>query len=81
MSAWVTALRVTGLGWFVVVSLLGGVAAGRGLDKWLGSYPSITIAGVVLGAIVASLGVYRMVAPMLEQSHLNTGKINKDKER
>lgn len=81
MSGWVTALRVTGLGWFVVVSVLGGVVAGRGLDNWLGIYPVITIAGVALGAILASLGVYRMVTPILEQSRLNINNMNKDKER
>ena len=80
MAGWVMALRVTGLGWYVVVCILGGAFAGIRLDKWLDSYPIITVVGLLLGVIVASFGVYRMVAPILAQSRLTKETMKQDKE-
>jgi F0F1-type ATP synthase assembly protein I len=62
---WVPALRVVGLGFYIGVSLVGGIVGGYLLDGWLGTRPWFTLGGVVLGSAVAFYGVYRMVLPFL----------------
>jgi ATP synthase protein I len=37
------------------------MAAGYGLDRWLGTLPFGTITGTVLGAVLGFLSVYRKV--------------------
>jgi Putative F0F1-ATPase subunit Ca2+/Mg2+ transporter len=49
--------RMAGIGWYVAVSITGGVAAGAWLDGRLGTRPALTIAGVAVGLIVAFLGI------------------------
>jgi F0F1-type ATP synthase assembly protein I len=65
MSWWVVALRLTGLGWYIAVCVVGGVLGGLGLDKLLDTTPIFTLVGTILGSIVAFWGVYKMVLPIL----------------
>ncbi|MCS7206915.1 MAG: AtpZ/AtpI family protein [Dehalococcoidia bacterium] len=65
MAWWVPALRVAGIGFYIALSIVGGIGGGWLLDKWLGTKPWLTLGGVVLGSVVAFYGVYRMVAPLL----------------
>jgi F0F1-type ATP synthase assembly protein I len=65
MSWWVVALRLTGLGWYIGVCVVGGVLGGLGLDKLLDTTPIFTLVGTILGSIVAFWGVYKMVLPIL----------------
>lgn len=67
MPWWVVALRLTGLGWYVVACILLGVLGGLWLDKRLGSLPLFTLLGVLLGMVVAFFGIYRMVTPLMGQ--------------
>ena len=69
---WVLALRLTGLGWYVVVCILLGVLGGLWLDRRLGILPLFTLLGSVLGMVVAFWGIYRMVVPLMQ------GKNNKN---
>jgi F0F1-type ATP synthase assembly protein I len=65
MPWWATALRLTGLGWYVAACVVIGVLGGLGLDKLLGTLPVFTLIGTVLGSVVAFWGVYKMVLPIL----------------
>ncbi len=66
MSRWVAALRLTGVGFFIGISIVAGVAIGLWMDDKLGSGPAFMIAGLVLGVVVAVYGVYRMLLPLLK---------------
>ncbi|MFN3974852.1 MAG: AtpZ/AtpI family protein [Dehalococcoidia bacterium] len=65
MAWWVPALRIAGMGFYIGVCIVGGIVGGWLLDKWLGTKPWLTLAGVVLGSVVAFYGVYRMLVPFL----------------
>ena len=73
MPWWVTTLRLTGLGWYVVACILLGVLGGLWLDRKLNLLPLFTLLGVLVGMAVAVYGTYRMVVPLME------GKSEKDK--
>ena len=68
---WATALKLTGLGWYVAACIGIGVAGGVFLDKTLGTLPLLTIGGTVLGSVAAFWGVYKMVLPILYGSASN----------
>ncbi len=65
MNGWVVALRLTGLGWFVGASIVGGIAGGLGLDKLFGTSPVFTLIGLALGIVVAFWGLYKLIQPIL----------------
>ena len=65
MTWWAVALRLTGLGWYIALCIVGGVLGGLGLDKLAGTLPLFTLLGTVLGSVVAFWGVYKMVLPVL----------------
>ena len=58
-------MRLTGLGWYVALCIVIGVAGGLGLDKLAGTIPLFTLLGTVLGSVVAFWGLYKMVQPLL----------------
>lgn len=60
MRRWQAALRFIGVGWYVGLSILGGVLAGLWLDNKFGTKPVFVILGLVLGIAVAVYGVYKM---------------------
>lgn len=55
-----------GVGWYVAISILLGVAVGMWLDRKLGTTPFLALAGVILGSILAFFGLYRMLLPGLQ---------------
>lgn len=61
------ALRLTGLGWYVAVCVVGGLFGGYQLDRWAGTLPLFVLIGMVLGSALAFYGLFRMVAPLLGQ--------------
>ena len=62
MSRWVAALRLTGVGFFIGICIAGGTLIGW----WLGgNKPIFMIIGLVIGLIVAGIGVYQMLRPLL----------------
>ncbi len=65
MRRWVAAMRLVGVGFFIVGSILLGVIAGRWLDTRLNSEPTWMIVGLILGLVIAFYGVYRMLLPFL----------------
>lgn len=59
------ALRLVGVGFFIGLSILGGVAGGLWLDSKLNTSPVLVIIGLLLGIAVAFYGVYQMLLPLL----------------
>lgn len=66
MPQWmITALRLTGLGWYVAACIVLGIVGGVWLGRLTGQVALLTLVGTVLGSIIAFYGVYRMVLPAL----------------
>jgi hypothetical protein len=65
MPWWIIALRLTGLGWYIALCVVGGVIIGIWFDRTLGVTPTATLIGTVLGSTVAFWGLYRMIVPIL----------------
>ena len=65
MPWWVIALKLTGLGWYIALCVVGVVLLGIWLDKALDISPIAAIAGTILGSVVAFWGLYRMIGPLL----------------
>lgn len=62
MNKWVPALRLTGIGFYIVTCIVGGALAGW----WLSGKNTIfLVIGLVLGLILAFYGVYRMIRPLM----------------
>ena len=70
-DTWLIVLRLTGLGWFVAVSIILGVVGGLGLDRLLGTTPLFILLGTVLGSVVAFWGLLKMVTPVLNSVRNN----------
>ena len=70
MPQWVvTALRLTGLGWFVAICIVLGILGGLWLGKVTGQVALLVLVGTVLGSVVAFYGVYRMILPAVYGSN------------
>ena len=61
MNRWRTGLQFIGIGWYISLTILGGVLLGRWLDSKLGTEPLLLVLGLFLGLFVAFLGAYRMI--------------------
>jgi len=62
-----TVLRLTGIGWYVALCLLGGALGGIWLDGRLGSKPMLTLLGLGAGLIIAGIGMYRMLMAVVSE--------------
>ena len=58
--------RLIGIGWFVAILIAGGAFGGYFLDRFGGSSPGFTIAGVILGLALSVFGMYRMLTATLD---------------
>ena len=65
MSRWTAALRLTGVGFYIAVCILGGILAGLWLDNKLETRPLFILLGLAAGLAVAFYGVYRMIQPVI----------------
>ena len=63
-----TVLQFLGLGWYVALCLLAGIAGGIWLDRRLESLPVLTLLGLALGLITAGYGTYKMLKPWIESN-------------
>ncbi len=72
MSRWQAALRLVGIGWYVVICIILGVLGGRWLDKELDTRFMIMV-GLLAGVGLAFYGVYRMILPNINKKQ-NKGK-------
>ena len=68
MEHWVPALRLTGIGFYIVICILLGTGAGYWLDNRLNTAPWLLLVGLLLGLALAGYGVYRMLRPLLNEN-------------
>lgn len=62
MRGWMAALRLIGLGWFVVASILLGLLGGLWLDGLFHlGFPLFMLVGLLLGVGAAFVGAFRLV--------------------
>jgi ABC-type molybdate transport system permease subunit len=72
MEKWVYAFRFVGIGWYIALCIGGGIFGGIWLDSHFGSSIIFTLAGVFLGLVVAALGTYRMIEPLIKEQNDTT---------
>jgi F0F1-type ATP synthase assembly protein I len=66
MDKWVPALRLTGIGFYIAICIVGGTLLGW----WLGDkQPIFMIIGLVAGLILAVYGVYRMIRSVINEQN------------
>jgi F0F1-type ATP synthase assembly protein I len=76
MKPWLTALSLSGMGFYIAGSIVLGIVGGRWLDEKLGTAPLFFIIGLIIGLAVAGYGTYNMIKPFLQ----NTDNNKKSKE-
>ncbi len=72
MNDWVPALKLIGIGFYIVFCILLGTGAGLWLDGMFETKPWLAITGLVAGLCLAGYGAFRMVRPFLK--HHNGGE-------
>ena len=75
MKSWVPAFGLIGVGFFIAGCIIGGILGGQWLDEKLNTEPAFLISGLVLGIILAFLGVYNMIKPIIDNMRKG-GKYN-----
>lgn len=68
------AVRLVGIGWYFAVCIVGGVVGGLLLDRLTGTAPVLTLVGLFVGLLAASVGGYRMLMETLQDVGRSTGK-------
>ncbi|MDY6893410.1 MAG: AtpZ/AtpI family protein [Chloroflexota bacterium] len=65
---WAESLRFIGIGWYIAASVLLGTLGGRWIGQQIGgsSEAIFTVVGLGVGLMVAFLGVYRMLKPLMQ---------------
>jgi hypothetical protein len=63
-------VQLAGVGWYIAVCIVGGLFGGLWLDRELEVLPVFTLAGVVLGSVMAFYGIYKMLLPLLNNSQV-----------
>ena len=54
-------MQIVGIGWYFVLVIVGGTIGGVFLDRWIGSKPAFTLAGLFGGLVLAFWGGYLML--------------------
>jgi ABC-type molybdate transport system permease subunit len=72
MEKWDYAFRFIGIGWYIAICIGGSIYGGVLLDKHFGTSIIFTLAGVFLGLVVAALGTYRMIEPLIREQNDTT---------
>lgn len=67
MGKWALAARLVGIGWYIGISIAGGIIGGVWLDRKLETSIIFTLVGLFLGLAIAFLGTYRMIYPLLKE--------------
>lgn len=53
--------QLLALGWYIAVTLVGGIMVGGWVDQLLGTAPAFLLLGLVLGLLAAGFGVFQML--------------------
>jgi tellurite resistance protein TehA-like permease len=72
MEKWDYAFRFIGIGWYIAICIGGSIYGGVLLDKHFDTSIIFTLAGVFLGLVVAALGTYRMIEPLIKEQNDTT---------
>lgn len=80
MPGWILALRLAGLGWYVALCIVFGIAGGLWMDSKIDSSPIFMLSGTILGVVIAFFGMYKMVGPLLEIAKTQSSYDRKDKD-
>lgn len=65
MKRWAAALRLVGIGWYIAICILLGIVGGQWLGRTVHSEGLFILLGLALGLVLAFLGVYRMLLPLM----------------
>jgi ATP synthase protein I len=68
MEKWGQAIRLLGVGFYIVACILGGVLLGLWLDGKFNTAPILLLIGLVLGLVAAFWGVYQMLLPFIKDN-------------
>jgi uncharacterized protein YneF (UPF0154 family) len=69
---WAGAIRLIGIGWYIAACIILGTLGGHWIGQKLGGDSNeiiLTVVGLILGLIVAFVGVYRMVKSALTNNN------------
>ena len=69
-NPWIAAARFLGIGWFIVICIVGGVFGGRWVGQQLDNVVVFSLLGLVLGVMLAGYGVYQSYS-LLKKSEEN----------
>jgi F0F1-type ATP synthase assembly protein I len=65
IKRWRIALSLVCFGWYIGLSIIGGVLGGLWLDNTINTKPLFVIIGLILGIIAAVYGVYLTLVPII----------------
>ena len=64
------AFRLIGIGWYIAFCLIFGALGGYWLDSHLNNdFPIFSLIGVTLGLLIAMVGLYFMVRPLMKEDN------------
>ena len=64
------AFRLIGIGWYIAFCLILGTLGGYWLDRHVdNTFPIFALVGVTLGLVVAMVGLYFMVRPLMKENN------------
>jgi len=66
-----SAMSLMGIGWYVVVCIVGGIGGGVLLDGWLDTKPLLTLVGLFLGLAIAAYGGYQALMRVIGTTPTN----------
>lgn len=69
MEKFLYAFRFIGIGWYIAFCIGGSILGGLWLDRHFETSIIFTLAGVFLGLVVAGLGTYRMIEPLIKEQN------------
>ncbi len=62
------AIRLSGIGFYFALCIIGGIAAGLAMDGWLETRPVFTLVGLFAGLAAAFWGGYLLLMEVLRPS-------------
>ncbi len=63
------AMRLTGIGFYFALCIVGGIGGGLGLDELLGTRPVFVLVGLGLGLAAAFWGGYLLIMEVVNQQN------------
>ena len=64
-------MRLMGMGWYVALTIIGGIGGGVLVDSWLGTEPIFTLIGLFGGLLLAFWGGYFLLMEAIGKGRRN----------